>query len=350
MSMRHDLIAIAFLATAAATDALVLGGVNVPREKVIVYLMIGHSNMAGMDGPRADGTIHPRVWTWQMLSSKTWVPAKETPGTARNGLSTGRGIAGPSMPFLKQMAAAYPDCYFGVVINASQSSTCRGENTGNNGSGIDPDDNRYWKGARLYEEIVTAAKAIQPDVTFGGIVCMLGAVEATRTTEATCRNFSNDLAQLAKDLRADLGLPKLPFIMGEYEQGATGDFAITRPMAAIIAAEVRALPTKLENSATIPTNAIQMLDDHHFTGVIGQGEFARRTMTAIQAKGWFPPPSGTSISVRPIRTARSGGPSPRALAFLPGRGMAAIASDDGATYLMTGSRSTPERTHAHSSH
>jgi hypothetical protein len=345
MDIRHVLIVLSSLASAA--QALVLGGVNVPKEKVVVYLMIGHSNMAGMDGSHADGTAHPHGWTWQMLSTKTWVPAKETPGTARNGLSTGRGIAGPSMPFLKQMAAAYPDCYFGVVINASQSSTCRGENTGTNGSGIDPDDNRYWKGARLYEEIVTAAKAIQADVTLGGIVCMLGSVEATRTTEATCRNFSNDLAQLARDLRADLGNPKLPFLMGEYEQGASGDFTITRPMPAIIASEIRALPTKLDNSASIPSNGIQMLDDHHYTGNVGQVEFAKRTVAAIQSKGWFPPPSGTTLSISPVRrTAASS--QPASLSWSAGRGMA-VAADDG-MFLVTGTRTPFERTHAHPSH
>lgn len=275
--------------------ALLLGGVEVPKEKVVVYLMIGHSNMAGNDARNSDGTVHPRVWnyTWS-AATKAWVPAKETPGSMRNGLST-RGSGGPTMPFLKQMADANPTYHFGVVTNASLSSTCKGENPGANSSGMDPEDNRYWKGARLYNEIVIAAKEVQAQVTLGGIVCMLGAVEATRLPDSICRSFGADLAQLAKDIRSELGMPNLPFMMGEYETGATGEFSPSLPLPGIVLAQTRLLPTLLTNSALISSVGIPMMDNHHYAAKVGQVEFAKRTVAVITEKSWFPPNAGTSI-------------------------------------------------------
>lgn len=294
MTLSRLVLGAAVLFTGPA-HALLLGGVEVPKEKVVVYLMIGHSNMAGNDARNSDGVAHPRAWnyTWS-AATKTWVPAKETPGAMRNGLST-RGSGGPSMPFLKQMADANPAYHFGVVTNASLSSTCKGENPGVNTSGMDPEDNRYWKGARLYNEIVTAAKEVRDQVTLGGIVCMLGAVEATRLPDSICRSFGADLAQLAKDIRGELGMPNLPFMMGEYEMGATGQFSPSLPMPGVILAQTRLVPTLLDNAALIPSQGIPMMDDHHYAAKVGQVEFAKRIVAAIQQKGWFPPNSGASI-------------------------------------------------------
>jgi Carbohydrate esterase, sialic acid-specific acetylesterase len=290
---------------AQAGHAINLGGVEVPKDKMVVFLMIGHSNMAGQQIQASDGVTHPRAWNYQWSSTKTWVPAKETPGARTNGLGT-RGAGGPSMPLLKQLVAAYPDHHFGIVNNASLSSTLKGTNTGNNTSHLPASENRYAKGATLYNEIITAAKEIQAQVTLGGIVCMLGAVEATRTPESVCRAFSADLAEVATDMRTDLGLPNLPFYKGEYEAGATGQFALSRPMPTIIDAEIKLMPTKLAYSASISSVGIEMLDDHHYTAVKGQGEFAKRIITTMQTKGWFPG-STSSILVMPKSEPRNAG-------------------------------------------
>lgn len=330
------------LLLAPHAHGLMLGTTEVPKEKIVVYLMIGHSNMCGMDYSHSDGLVHPRAWNYTWSTTKAWVAAKETPGAMRNGLA-GRGSGGQSMPFLKGMTAAYPDYYFGVVTNASLSSTCRGENTGNNSSGMDPEDNRYWKGARLYNEIVIAAKAIQADVTLGGILCMLGTVEATRTPEAVCRSFSDDLAQLARDLRADLNSPALPFIMGEYEQGSTGSFSPALPLPAIILQETRLLPTKLENSATIDSKGIAMFDDHHYSANVGHPEWTRRAVAAIQARKWFPPPAATAILIRP--GSRRLTASRADLGFFDSRGLTVV-SDSRGQFTVNGKLHNPERNHA----
>lgn len=333
MNIRKILLGICLLFPACMAQALSLGGTVVPKEKMIVYLLIGHSNMVGQDLAHSDGTTDPHVWNYQWNSAKQWVLAKEPPSMPKQGLS-GHGCGGPGMPFLKGMAAAHPDYYFGVVSNASLSSTCRGENTGNNSSGLDPTDNRYWKDTYLYVQLLTAAREIQKDVTFGGILCMLGTVEATRTSETVCRAFSSDITQLATDLRADLGLPDLPFIMGEYEAGATGTFAPTLLMPSIIQSEIKLIPGKLTLSATVDSKGIAMLDDHHYqSNPQGQGEWAKRAVAVIQSKAWFPPPAASSV-VRPLPASQAQPEAGKAALLSPGD--VDLIWKDGSLYLITG--------------
>src|SRR4051812_28558648 len=52
------------MASAGLSHAVTLGGTNVPKEKFVVYLMIGHSNMAGQDLAHSDGTSDPHGWFW----------------------------------------------------------------------------------------------------------------------------------------------------------------------------------------------------------------------------------------------------------------------------------------------
>jgi hypothetical protein len=288
-------VCLMLLVRIAPVHGVMLGGVDVPKEKFVVYILIGHSNMAGLDYAHSDPVSIPHGWNYK-ISTKQWVPAAEPVNNKAAGLS-GNGSGGPGMPFLKQMAAAYPDYYFGVVTNASNSATCKGVNTGNNGSNLDPTDNRYWDSTYLFVQITTAAKAVQKDATLGGILCMLGAVEATRTNSTICKAFSDDIASLAKFIRRDLGMPNLPFIMGEYEAGASGSFSTTLPLPAIIAEQTKLVPSKLSVSATVNSVGIEMLDDHHYTANKGQPEWAKRAIAQIQANKWFPPAAaGVTIS------------------------------------------------------
>ncbi len=302
----YHCLCLAALLRAAPTEAVMLGTVNVPKEKFVVYILIGHSNMAGIDYPHSDPVAIPHGWNYP-IATKQWVLAKEPVNSKTTGLS-GNGSGGPGMPFLKAMAAAYPDYYFGVVTNASLSSTCRGMNTGNNGSGLDPSDNRYWDSTYLYNQIVTAAKDVQKDVTLGGILCMLGTVEATRTNATVCNAFSDDISSLARFFRRDLGMPELPFIMGEYEAGASGSFAPTLPLPAIILSQIKLIPGKLPFSATVNSQGIPMLDDHHYKADKGQPEWASRAVAVIQANKFFPTGSAAISVSAPRHAAAFSGP------------------------------------------
>jgi len=290
-----------------------LGGTNVTKDKFVVYLMIGHSNMAGQDLAHSDGVSDPHGWYWPVnaTTTKQWTLAKEVPNAGRAAGICGHGEGGPAMPLIKGLIAAYPGYYVGVLNNASLSATCKGINTGSNSSTLDPSDNRYFKGTYLYQQLIDAAKAIQPDATIGGLLCMLGTVDATRTNQEVCQAFSDDISQLVKDIRTDLGLPNLPFLMGAYENGASGDFAITKPLPGIIDAQIKLIPTKLSLSAVVDSKGITMLDDHHYVANgSGQPLWASRAVTLIQTNHWFPDGSaalGRSLAPMPARTKASRG-------------------------------------------
>jgi len=300
----------ALLAMTGTSQAVMLGGTNVTKDKFVVYLMIGHSNMAGQDLAHSDGTSDPHGWYWPVNSTATtkqWTAAKEVPNAGRPAGISGHGEGGPSMPLIKGLIAAYPGYYIGVLNNASLSATCKGINTGSNSSSLDPSDNRYYKGTYLYQQLIDAAKSIQADVTFGGLLCMLGTVDATRTNQQVCEAFSDDVSQLVKDIRTDLGLPNLPFLMGAYENGASGDFALTKPLPAIIDAQIKLIPSKLPISAVVDSKGITMLDDHHYiANAGGQPVWASRAITLIQTNHWFPDGTTALATTLAPMAARSG--------------------------------------------
>jgi hypothetical protein len=285
------------------TEAINLGGVEVPKDKFIVYLLIGHSQMAGVITTNNDKITHPHAWVYRWATTKTWELAKET-GSNRNGLS-GRGTGGPGMPFLKQMTSFYPDYYFGVITNASPSSTCHGVNSGSSGSNLSKEENRYWRDAQLFQEIISSAREVQKNATLGGILCMLGTIEATRAVDVTvCQNFSQDIAQMATDMRDSLGLPKLPFIVADYEKGASGTFSATLEWPSIISKQLDLVTKKLSNSVEISSLGLPMLDDHHFT-IEGEGLWARRAVDSLKKMGFFPPPGPSVVNNKSHLTANS---------------------------------------------
>ncbi len=273
------------------TAAINLGGTEVSKDKFIVYLLIGHSQMAGVITTNNDNVTDPHAWVYRWATTKTWELAKET-GSLRNGLS-GRGTGGPGMPFLKLMVSRHSDYYFGVISNADPSATCHGLNAGNNGSTLSDTANRYWRDAQLFNEIITASRAVQQSATLGGVLVMLGTVEATRAESVTvCQRFSKDIAQMATDMRDSLGIADLPFVVADYEKGASGSFSVSNPWPAIIAQQLDSVPHKLSRSVEVNSAGIQMFDDHHFS-IAGEGEWARRAIDSLEGKHFFPPtPAG----------------------------------------------------------
>lgn len=310
---------------------VLLGGREIPREKFIVFLFIGHSNMAGRDIHRSDSVTHPRAWSYRWFSDKQWVPAREVPGSLKNGLS-GRGNGGGGMPLLKRLVAEFPDHYIGAVSNASLAATVRGS-VERNSSGMPGDDNRYIKGALLYREITALAIEVKKVAMLGGIFCQLGSIEATRSTQEICLSFSDDVAQMVKDMRADIGEPNLPFILGKYEAGATGEYSPALPNPKIVAEQILMVPGKLPFSALVESQGLEMLDDHHYTVTRGQVEWARRAVEIYKAKGYFP---STTAAIAPF--GGKGGGS-RMGATVTRKGTPVFLSRQGLAILPLGERS-----------
>lgn len=263
---------------AAAPEApaagVVVGDMTLPREKVIVFLHIGHSNMAGRaDMPSAlrpfHFETHPRLWAYTMAG--VFQPAKEP----LSGDDFTRGRAGPGMSILRAalaMARA-PDSVMvsiGHGHDGSRAGFCRS----------------YRKGGLLYEIVMAPARRLKDKVTFGGIFTMLALTEVF-PDKPNLPRFHECMEGLAAEMRADLGDPDIPFMMSDWEMGATEKFAPTFPDAMAAREQLRIAQRNIARSAIIPTDMLPMSDNHHFD-LAGYKIWGERAVGLIKQGGWAP--------------------------------------------------------------
>jgi hypothetical protein len=264
---------------------VVINGVAVPREKAIVFLHIGHSNMAGRTTTPEElrplsFETHPRLWAYG--KGGAWRPAKE-PLAADSLTSTCGGVgceglpfgAGPGMSILRTaLAAAPPDAYL-ISIGRGQSGTnggyCRS----------------FRKGGLLYDFVMGPAQELKGKVTFAAVWTMLGLSEDNDGPNNA--RFGDCMVAIANDMRRDLDAPDLPFVMGDWEAGAQGDLAPTSEVGQIVVPQLHALPDRIPRSVLIPTDGlpINALDGHHYN-LAGHKMWAERGMALLKAKDLMP--------------------------------------------------------------
>jgi hypothetical protein len=131
------------------------------------------------------------------------------------------------------------------------------------------------------------AGQLKGNVTFGAIVIMLGITDGEHLASNLVPAFPDRVAQLVSDMRADLGEPKLPVLFCDYEQGATGTLAPTGSVGTVMMPLVRSLPGKISNLVLVPTDGLEMQDDHHFD-MQGQKDWAAHVISLMQSNSWFP--------------------------------------------------------------
>jgi hypothetical protein len=258
-----------------AGPGVVINGTMVPREKVIVLLHIGHSDMAGraLGPPELKPYFYdtdPHLWQYQ--KGGVWKPAKEplcpdggTPGHPQG--------AGPGMALLRRALAVAPDAYIvsiGRGVSLDLSGSCF----------------TFRKGGLFYETVMGPARELKGKVTFGGLFTMLG-YDGRTAPEAKSPGFINCLEGLAADFRAELDAPELPFIAGGYEAGATGTWSPGCCGAPQVIAQLAQVPTRIAHSFLIPTTGIPMQDDHHFN-LTGHQLWADRAFMGMAANQLLP--------------------------------------------------------------
>jgi hypothetical protein len=261
-----------------------INGVFVPRDRAIVFLHIGHSNMAGRTTTPEElrplsFETHPHLWAYG--KGGVWRPAKE-PLAADSLTSTCGGVgcaglpngAGPGMSILRTALAAAPDAYV-ISIGRGQSGTnggyCRS----------------FRKGGLLYDFVMGPAQELKGKVTFAAVWTMLGLSEDNDGPNNA--RFGDCMVAVANDMRRDLGEPDLPFVMGDWEAGAEGDLAPTSSVGQIVVPQLHALPDRIPRSVLIPTEGlpINALDGHHYD-LEGHKLWAERGMALLKMKGWMP--------------------------------------------------------------
>jgi Carbohydrate esterase, sialic acid-specific acetylesterase len=255
-----------------------INGTFVPKEKAIVLLHLGHSNMAG----RAHDPVSLMPYffdtdphLWQYRKGGVWVPAREplsgdggTPGVRPSNQG-----AGPGMALLRRALALAPDAY---IISIGQ------------GMSLDFGTScfTFRKGGLFYDKVGGVAVELKGKVTFGGLFTMLG-YDARTAAAAQNGGFLACLQGMAADFRADLGAPNMPFVPGDYERGAIRTYAPTCCGAPQVIAQLAQVPMVITDSFLIPSDGLQMQDDHHYN-MAGHRDWADRAFQGMAAKGLLP--------------------------------------------------------------
>jgi len=244
---------------------ITLGGVNVPKEKAIAFIHIGHSNMAGQARtPQSSRAYHmtethPHAFMYHAGSSPTLAIEPKTAG--------GPG-AGPGTSLVKEAAMAAPDYYFISLGYGEPSAYC----------------SQFLPGALYYDGLIAAPKAIKGRVTFGGIFIYLGITER-HGSAADVNGFPNCINTLVTAIRNDIGEPNLPALMNDYEVDGSGEFAVTGAVATAIRPQITKCPSVVSNFALVSADDVGMEDDHHFN-FDGQRQWVQRAFQTMKDKGW----------------------------------------------------------------
>ncbi|MES1207327.1 MAG: sialate O-acetylesterase [Pseudomonadota bacterium] len=247
-----------------------INGKFVPKEKAVVFIHFGHSNMRGQATKPAslmsffyntqDGLWSYRQSAFALAKEPT---APESPYTS----------AGPGMAILhsaQDARQAGSDVQFISIGYGKGSATT-----------VD-----YAPSGTYYTTFMPWAKALKGNVTFGGIVVMLGITDGEHLPSSQVPGFPTRMAQIIASIRSDLGEPNLPVLFCDYEQNATGTLAPTGSVGVVMQPLVRMLPSVISNLALVPTDGLEMQDDHHFD-MQGHKDWGARVISVMKTNGWY---------------------------------------------------------------
>ena len=254
------------------TPGPVIGGMQTTKEKVVVFLHIGHSDMAGRaDGPAAlrpfVTDIDPHLWTYS--KGGTFRPAKEP--TAGDSGSVGK--AGPGMAILRTALLHAPDSYM-ISIGHGHSGAA---------GGYCPN---FRKSGPLYALFMDAARELKGKVTFGGVFTMFGITEY-HLGNAGLNGLAACLTGLIKEVRADLEDPQIPLMVGDWNMGGTGIYSPDGQYGKAVRPQIQMVPTLDPLSAVISTDGLPMQDDRHLN-FQGHKTWAERGFATMAEKKWLP--------------------------------------------------------------
>jgi len=250
---------------------VMINGQFVPKEKAVAFIHFGHSNMRGQATKPTSlmsyfyNTV-PGLWSYK----GSFTLAKEPTAPETN-----MTYAGPGMAILHSAQAA-------VASNSDVQFISIGYGIGSKTS-VD-----YLKATNTYYPIFMKwAGQLKGNVTFGAIIIMLGITDGEHLPTDQVPGFPGRIQQIVSDIRADLGEPNLPVMFCDYEQMATGTLAPTGSVGVVMQPLVRMLPGLIDKLVLVPTDNLEMQDDHHFD-MQGHKDWANRLVMLMQSNNWFP--------------------------------------------------------------
>jgi hypothetical protein len=249
---------------------VMINGKYVPKEKAVVFIHFGHSNMRGAATTPTSLTSYFYNTEDGLWSYKVGFTLAKEPTAPQTGITS----AGPGMAILhsaRGAVASISDVQF-ISVGYGQGSATT----------VD-----YQKSGPYYPIFMGWAGQLKGYVTFGAIVIMLGVTDGEHLAAADVPGFPTRVAKIVSDIRADLGEPNLPVLFCNYEQNATGQYAITGAYGTVMVPLMKQLPGLISNLVMVPTDGIEMQDNHHFD-MQGHKDWAGRVISLMQSNNWFP--------------------------------------------------------------
>ncbi|MGB8295878.1 MAG: sialate O-acetylesterase [Polyangia bacterium] len=254
----------------ASGAGVTINGKFVPKDKAVVFIHFGHSNMRGAATTPTSLTSYFYDTVDGLWSYKGSFTLAKEPTAPQAGYTS----AGPGMAILHSAqgaVAATSDVQF-ISVGYGQGSATT----------VD-----YQKSGLYYPVFMGWAGQLKGNVTFGAIVIMLGVTDGEHLASNLVPGFPARVVQLVSDIRSDLGEPNLPVLFCDYEQNATGQYAITGAIGTVMVPLIKQLPGLISNLVLVPTDGIEMQDNHHFD-LQGHKDWAGRVISLMQSNNWFP--------------------------------------------------------------
>lgn len=236
------------------------------QDRTDVFLLIGQSNMKGRGVMPAEPARDPRI-VMMHLRDDRWYVARHPlhlVGDAQTFQGADNAGVGPGLAFAEALLGGNPRARIALVPCAV------------GGSSI----NLWQKGARLYDAALRRALlARQATAATGGVI--RGALWLQGEADATAAGLPVHEAKLLKlvdDLRADLGIPDLPFLactIGEMKR--PDDNSERMRMKAEMNRLLLALPTKRPHTDCVDARGLTThLGDFVHFDTAAQNEIGRR--------------------------------------------------------------------------
>jgi hypothetical protein len=228
-----------------------------------IYALLGQSNMAGRGRVGAvDVEVHPRVYA--LDRERQWVPAADP-------IHFDKPIAGvgPGLTFGKAMADRDLAIRIGLVPCAAGGSPIAVWQPGG-----------YWEQTKShpYDDTLARIRLAQQSGVLKGFLWHQG---ESNSNEHDVPAYLDRLKALIEALRAVLGAPQAPFVVGTL-----GDFFVSRnAWGAAINRALAQLPTEIAHSACVESAGLDHNGDElHFSAASAR-ELGRRYAQAMLRLG-----------------------------------------------------------------
>jgi hypothetical protein len=225
------------------------------KENFHLFLLAGQSNMAGRgEVAEEDRKIHPRVLA--LAREGAWVPAVDPIHFDKPAAGVG-----PGKSFGVFVADSDPKITVGLVPAACGGSPI---------SAWEPGAYFSQTSSHPYDDALQRARTAMKDGTLKGILWHQGESDSEA---ALAPEYQARLERLIARFRHDLGVPDLPFLIGQLGQFEKAPWAAPKNM---VDAGHRALAGKLTNVVFVKSDGLTPRSDNIHFDAMSQREFGKR--------------------------------------------------------------------------